>query len=290
MGGGRRLRRGRSLVAMAALPLALLSVSAPLAPVRAQLLSGSVVRPNRMPVPGAPVFLRAENDSLVASTFTSAQGRFEFRAVPDQPVRLQASSLGYADWETEMFELTDEAELDVVITLQFAPIPLEELRVQARRRQSTRLLADFERRREIQAFGGYFMDDEDIERRPASRPSNLPLQFPGVSVSGGTGPFDQYTIMTGDCPANVYVDGRLINQVVTSVDEYLELPRIAGVEVYPRSMNAPPQYQDAGRRECGTVLFWTKELEPDDPGGWTTAKVTLGLAAFGGLLILVLAH
>ncbi|MEM7415888.1 MAG: carboxypeptidase-like regulatory domain-containing protein [Gemmatimonadota bacterium] len=275
---------------MAALLLALLPLGAPFAPAHAQVVSGSVVRPNRMPVPGAQVFLRGEDDSVVASAITSAQGRFQFTLASGGRVRLQAASLGYADWETETFDLADDAELEVVITLQFAPIPLEELRVEARRRQNTRLLADFERRREIKAFGGYFMDDEDIALRPASRPSNLPLQFPGMSVTGGVGPFDQYTIMTGDCPATVFVDGRRINQLATSVDEYLELPRIAGVEVYPRSMNAPPQYQDAGLRECGTVLFWTKELEPDDSGGWTTAKIALGLASFSGLLILVLAH
>ena len=286
--GGRACSDGRParrLEATAALLFALLPLSAAFAPAHAQILRGSVVRADRTPIPDVQVVLRSASDSVVARATSGAQGRFVLRPLSGGVMRLEASTLGYADWETAMFELTDDADLEVVITLQFSPIPLEELRVEARRRQTTRRLADFERRRQIKAFGGYFMDEEDIARRPAARPSNLPLQFPGMSVAGGRGAFDLYTIMAGDCVATVYVDGVLVDQRVTSVDEYLQLPRIAGVEVYPRGVSAPVQYQDP-MSNCGTVLFWTKELEPDDPGGWNTTKIVLGTASLAGLLIL----
>lgn len=259
-------------------------------PARAQVVRGWVLRADHTPVPDAAVVLRAENDSVVARATADPRGWFELRPRSRGPMRLEASSLGYADWETAMFELAADADVEVLITLQLAPIPLEELQVEAPRRQTTRRLADFERRREIQAFGGHFLVEGDIARRPASRPSNLVLGTPGMTVAGGRGPFDFYTIMSGDCVATVFIDGVRINQELTSVDEYLELPRIAGVEVYPRGMSAPPQYQGARSAECGTVLYWTKDLEPDAPGGWSTTKVVLGVASFTGLLLLTLAR
>ena len=92
--------------------------------------------------------------------------------------------------------------------------------------------------------------------------------------------------MSGDCPATVYIDGVRIDQLNTPVDDYLELDRIAGVEVYARDLNAPVQYSNTGP-ECGSVLYWTKDLVPDDPGGWTATKVVLGSAAITGLLLLL---
>lgn len=256
----------------------------------AQLISGWVLRADRTPLPDATVRLRGDEGNVVAQTTTRANGRFELRASSAGQMHLEASHLGFADWETAPFELAPEADVEVLIRLQVEAIPLEELRVEARQRQNTRRLADFERRKEIQAFGGYFIEEEDIARRPASRPSNLVLGAPGMtvrSVRDGGGYFhDEYVILSRNCPATVYVDGVRIDQMNVPVDQYLDLERIAGVEVYPRAMSAPPQYQDAARPECGTVLYWTKDLEPDDPGGWNTTKIVLGGASVTALLIL----
>lgn len=254
----------------------------------AQIIRGWVVRPDRSPIPDAEVLLTAEDGATVARATSDEMGRFELRTSTAGRLRLEASHLGYADWETATFDLERDADLEVLVRLDVAPIPLEEVRVEARSRLTTRRLEGFERRMERQAFGGHFLVEEDIERRPASRPSNLPLAAPGMTVRGGRGPFDLYRIYTGDCLANVYVDGVRIDQAVRSVDEYLTLERIAGVEVYPRSMSAPPQYQDALRRECGTVVYWTKELQPDREGGWSTTKIALGVSVVVGLLAVTL--
>lgn len=258
----------------------------------AQLISGWVLRADRTPIPDATVLLRGDEGNVVAQTTTRGNGRFELRAPSGGRMHLEASHLGYADWETAPFELAPEADLEVMIRLQIEAIPLEEVRVEARRRQTTRRLADFERRKEIQAFGGFFIDEEDIARRPASRPSNLVLAAPGMTVRsvqvGGQYFGDEYVILSRNCPATVYVDGVRIDQMDVPVDRYLDLERIAGVEVYPRAMSAPPQYQDAARPECGTVVYWTKDLEPDDPRGWTTQKLILGTLAATGIMFLTL--
>lgn len=258
------------------------------APARAhgQIIRGWVVRADGTPVPDVAVLLRGVEDGVLARAAAGPNGAFELRPGTGGRMRLEATHLGYADWETADFDMSADADLEVLISLQLEPIPLEYVMVEVRRRRTTRRLADFERRKAIQAFGGFFLEEEDIVRRPASRPSNLVLAAPGMSVRGGGGAFDEYVILTGDCPATVYVDGVRIDQMRVSVDQYLDLERIAGVEIYPRAMSAPPQYQDALRRECGTVVYWTKELEPDAPGGWSRTKVVLAAVSITGLLFL----
>lgn len=252
----------------------------------AQTIRGWVLRADRSPIADATVLLRASDETVQARTTTAEDGRFELRGDGGEGLRLQAEHLGFATWETAPFDLAADAEREVVIQMQFAPIPLEELRVEARRVQTTRRLADFERRKEIRAFGGFFLEEADIARRPAARPSTLVLEAPGMTVRPAAGPFDRWVVMSGDCPATVYVDGVRIDQLNTPVDDYLELERIAGVEVYARDLNAPMQYSGASP-ECGSVLYWTKDLVPDDLGGWTTAKIVLGSAAITGLVLLL---
>jgi hypothetical protein len=41
------------------------------------------------------------------------------------------------------------------------------------------------------------------------------------------------------------------------LDEIVSLTSIAGIEVYPRSVTAPPKYQSLNGL-CGVVLIWTR--------------------------------
>lgn len=252
----------------------------------AQLIRGSVLHADRTPISDATVLLRGEGGDVLARATTRPNGRFELRPGSGGRMHLEATHLGYADWETAAFDLASDDDLEVMIRLHVEAIPLEEVRVEARRRQTTRRLADFERRKETRAFGGFFIEEEDIARRPASRPSNLVLGAPGMTVRGSGGFHDEYVILSYGCPVTVYVDGVRIDQMTVPVDQYLDMDRIAGIEVYPRAMSAPPQYQDSRRRECGSVVYWTKDLETDDPDGWNMTKIVLGGASVTALLLL----
>ncbi|MDX1646519.1 MAG: carboxypeptidase-like regulatory domain-containing protein [Longimicrobiales bacterium] len=249
-----------------------------------QTIRGTVVEADRHPIPDAVVELRASDGRLLARAVSDTIGRFVLESAGDGPMHLEATHLGYADWETAPFRLEPHADVEILVRLNVAAIPLEAVTVEARSSRSLRRLADFERRRRNPAFGGYFLGEEEIDRRRASRPSNLPLAAPGMTVRPVPGPFDRWWVYSGDCPAQVYVDGVRINQLVTSVDEYLTIDRIAGVEVYPRALSAPPQYQDSRGRECGSVLYWTKELEPDGDGTWSATKIAVGSVLIAGLL------
>ena len=45
------------------------------------------------------------------------------------------------------------------------------------------------------------------------------------------------------------------------------------VEMYPRALTAPVQYQDACRPNCGVVLFWTKGPRIGQSRGWGARRI-----------------
>ena len=64
-----------------------------------------------------------------------------------------------------------------------------------------------------------------------------------------------------NCTMTVYLDNIRIVGRLTGPDDYVNeiaTPNhIAAMEVYPRGVGAPPQYQ-ALNGTCGIVLIWTK--------------------------------
>jgi hypothetical protein len=55
---------------------------------------------------------------------------------------------------------------------------------------------------------------------------------------------------------NIRVQGRLGGRDY-GVNEVAFPTHVAGMEIYPRAVSAPPQYQ-ASNGTCGIVLIWTK--------------------------------
>ena len=66
------------------------------------------------------------------------------------------------------------------------------------------------------------------------------------------------------------------------MDALIEL--IAGIEMYPRGLTAPVQYQDASNPNCGVVLFWTKGPGIGSSRGWGAKRIAAGLGLLVGLL------
>ena len=239
------------------------------------------------PVSDARLILRSAEGSVVAVAISDDQGRFVLRADEGGLVRLVVSHLGYADWQTANFALATGATIDVEVKLGVEAIPLEALVVVARNRNDQGRLAGFEQRRADQGgFGGYFVTQFDIERRPVATPSSLVLGTPGMAVrTAGSSGLDRNLIMTGSCVATVFIDGVRTEQTPThTIDDLLAPDLIAGVEMYPRGFSAPPQYQTASEPGCGVVLFWTREPRIGTPAGWSFRRVAVGLGLVAGIL------
>jgi hypothetical protein len=138
------------------------------------------------------------------------------------------------------------------------------------------------RARRKAAGAGYFITAADIEAKNPTRATQTVENVPSMNVRRTA--FDKYGIYgrsvdTGqDCLATVWIDGvqvagnaqpvtdRRTKKVVaspeiTEVDAYLLPTEIAGVEVYPRGIMAPPQFVppgDPNATRCAIVAFWTK--------------------------------
>lgn len=115
---------------------------------------------------------------------------------------------------------------------------------------------------------GYFITPEDIERRRPSWITQMMEGFPTVRVCGKISktcpagdPRGEFILGSNACLMTVYLDNiRIVgglNGRVSAVNELALPTSVAAVEVYPRAVNAPPQYQPLNGN-CGVVLIWTK--------------------------------
>ncbi len=254
----------------------------------AQIVRGVVVGVgDGEPIADAALVLRFENGGLAATAVSSAAGEFVLEVPRSGTVRLEVSHLGYADWGTAPFELVSGAIMDVEVRLGVEAIPLDPITVVAESRMALGGLAGFQERATNPTIGGYFIHEEEIARRRMAIPSNLVLAAPGMSVglASSAAGFERNVIMAGGCVARTYVDGIRVQQGAgASVDDLLTPDRIAGVEMYPRSVGAPLQYTEPGGRGCGVVLFWTKPADLDDDRGRSRSRILLGVGLLVGIL------
>ena len=259
------------------------------APARAQIIRGQVVGVgDGQPISDATLILRDSDGEVRGAAISREDGRFLLHS--DQPalVRLEVRHLGYADWTTANFALSSGEVIDVEVRLGIEAIPLEAITVLAHANTSAGRLAGFEERRNNPGGStGFYLTEDDIATRAAATPSSLVLAAPGMSVArAGSGTMDRSVIRSGDCIARTFIDGVRFNQSEShTVDDLLTPDLIAGVEVYPRPLSAPAQYQDVGS-DCGVVLFWTKEPRPSVGSSWTFARVAVGIGVLAGILTL----
>jgi len=118
---------------------------------------------------------------------------------------------------------------------------------------------------------GVFIRQEEIERRNPSRFTQLLEGIPSMRLirSGACGTLWRCYAPRGadGCYMSVFLDGHRLNPLHVPPhenpwlrrdfpDELISPGGIAGIEVYARVNQAPPQYQ--GLAGCGVILVWTK--------------------------------
>ena len=240
------------------------------------------------PIADAQLVLRNALGVTVATAVSENSGRFVLGLRAPGTVTLEVSHLGYASWETAPFALARDQLIEVEVKLGIEAIPLDPITVVAQSTMQLGTLAGFRERMTDPSLDGYFILEEEIERRPMAKPSDLILATPGMSVglASSAAGLDRGVIMAGGCPARTFIDGMRVQQGAgASIDDLITPDRIAGVEVYPRATGAPLQYQDPGQR-CGVVLFWTKPAEQNADRGSSRGRMLLGVGLLIGILTL----
>ena len=211
---------------------------------------------------------------------TDDSGRFSVPTPYEGRLRLLARRIGF-----EPEELKLEALPDTAVRMRMRAIArVLPGQVVTGRAPFARLdLGGFYRRmREVErgARVGYFVTPEDLELRKPLNVTDAVEQFPSIRLrpidSGEPGAAGNGLPLArkfriedrSGCPFTVYLDRVRIQPSVVSleaVDEEINTlvqPGIvAGIEVYPRSAGAPPEYPSIARRgECtgGVVLIWSR--------------------------------
>ncbi|CAN5316432.1 hypothetical protein BH20GEM2_BH20GEM2_15050 [soil metagenome] len=214
---------------------------------------------------------------------TDAAGAVRVAGLPPGRTDFQIHLLGYLPRDFEL-PLTVGPTLDVAVELTPSPLPLDPLRVTARRSATAQRGGFYDR---LERGHGLYVTRADLERTKPSRFVDVFRGVAGVRVisalqgeklqMAGTSPL-QFTLKgqtpaelttladsissareaIGDCPVLYYLDGIAFQPSVNGViSDEVAVNAIEGIEVYRRMSSVPGPFRRAGA-DCGVVLIWTR--------------------------------
>lgn len=239
----------------AALALSLGAASGGAQEIRGTVNDGMIDRP----LNGTVLTALSADSTVVATTMTDDAGTFLLPVPAGRELRLRVTHLDYHVLESVPLTLSPTDTLNLEIQLRPDPIPLEGISAVLRRQRS-----DF----------GYYLTPDDIAQIDAHTIPTLLARLPFVIPLGsGVAMFDPRR-EGGVCQPTIHVDGSLVDVPATNVETFLSTSSIRAVEMYRRPNQAPPQYWNPTREECGVMLIWTDySLGLESPGWpWTPAR------------------
>ena len=237
------------------------------------------------PVAGATVTLADSAGEVIRRVVADDEGRFWLWHDEAGRFRLSAERIGYATVEGQPVRLDADEVVEVEIRMQPEAVPVEPLRVLARREIERFTPDEFYDRMSRLEDKGYFMTREEIEATEARLPS-LALEWaPGTWIQRGRGFTADHDVLLmsygGICKPAIYLNGRELPAWGT-IDDFVMVDRIEGIEIY-RGNFVPDTYpRDPGSWGCGYILVWTKtEYDPRFAFSW---ERTILFGVLGGLL------
>jgi hypothetical protein len=234
---------------------------------------------------GAMISLLDQGDAVRDRFLTDDEGRFTLTPPGPGEWRLGVELIGYRSLVTQPLEVAAREWITLELTLAIAAIPLEPLVVTARRAIRNPNVLRFYERRDRAGGGGFgsFVAREDIELRASGRPSDLLRSMPGVRVVPGSPGRGSGIRMAAGCVPAIFVDGAHINRrsAHDSVDDYVTMQDIEGIEVYRGAATHQTQYRDPGG--CGLVLVWTRSEVHEAGSGLSWPRI---IGVLGGILTL----
>lgn len=218
-------------------------------------VTGVVVDTARNPIP----YVNVQVGSM--RTVSTDSGRFVIRSVTGDAFTVTFMRIGF-----ERIDLTVRPGRDTTLTISMTPlaVTLTAVEVVAASSAKLELRGFYDRMRDVERGinRGYFITPEDLEQRRPNFITQVLEGYPSIRVDALRGmPYAQI-LGTGRCRMTVYLDGtRVIGKLNPGGEEAINMlvkpSEIAGAEVYPRGVGAPPQYQELNG-SCGIVLLWTK--------------------------------
>jgi hypothetical protein len=243
------------------------------------------------PIPMGFLSLLAGDSTVITTTISDASGFWRLEVPGPGTYFIAAERLGYSYLASDAVVVGAADELETVFHLRPSPVVLDPLEVRAEAvRRYLEYTGFFERQR---GNFGHFVSPEAIERRQASRVTDLITAIPGVTrvyaAGGSVGPAQiqmrgSSLSQGGMCRPRVFVDGmmytrgdsrpvqlregdateRAQDDIFERMDQALSLDdighpsTIAAIEVYRSASQVPVQFGGTSVETlCGVIVVWT---------------------------------
>lgn len=271
-GASHTLRRTFATVLAA---LFLTAVRGPAVSLEAQTISGTLMEVETdRPISLGLVIMLTESGDSITSTVTDGQGRFTLESEEPGSFLLLASAFGFKETAAGVFELGEDAEMDVEFRIAAAPMPIDGLIVSLQRPVLEHNLVRNGFVRRLSRGRGRFITPVQIERSAAQTAADLLRGVQGVHVTmpgGGLNSFRGEMVrmvsQNDYCAPTIFLDGARLSPSMTSdmpLDQLAPLQSIDAIEVYRRASEVPIEYamtqsgDTYGRGPCGVLVIWTK--------------------------------
>jgi hypothetical protein len=202
-------------------------------------------------------------------TTTDTRGRFRLGGLPGGTQTVEARAIGFQPVE-RIIQLSPDEPASADIALSDRVTELAGVNVKATAVRA-RFAPFYERMRDAERGinHGYFIAPEDMERRKPTQITNMFEGLAGIRVEQMPGSADPRNKIVrgalrevgGYCLMTIYLDGIRVAGMVGGghdpINQLIDPTTVAAMEVYPRPVSAPPQYQSLNGT-CGVILIWTK--------------------------------
>jgi len=223
-------------------------------PTQAQSIRGHVVDSSLGSAISWPTVQLSGGGRVLIELRADSNGYFEMHlnGVPDQPLALRISGIGYAPRHGIIRPEDIERDRHYRLLLQPVPYRLEDVTVVGARLVPKLVRTGFADR-EARGFG-HFITEEAIALRNPAELLHMLGAVPGLRVIGQQIYVTRGTRGRGVCVPTVWLDGfRVSDDVLAQV-----VPEdVLGVEVYRGPAEVPVEYSGANAA-CGVILVWTK--------------------------------
>lgn len=258
----------------------------------AQRLQGRLLDvETEQPLYAGLITLLTSNGREIGTAVTDAAGQWSLAVPGPGAYYVSARRLGYRPWVHGPFDVQATDSLTAVYHLGRLPVTLDPVEVSAQEMERFLNQAGFYDRQ--RADFGHFITPGDIDRRQATRITDLLSSLPGVKLVA-TGNVGGLALQLrgsnlsegGLCRPRVFVDGLLfargdarparsttdaaateqrIEDQIQRVDQGFSLDdighpsTIAAIEVYRSASQVPVQFGGASVETlCGVIVVWTR--------------------------------
>lgn len=207
-----------------------------------------VNRTSQIPIVDATVSVG--DSSFAINLRTDRDGRFRWAPLIPGPHRIRARAIGYVPGEWTV-TLAPAETLSLHIELEETPVPLPGILIEGARNRADLELPGFEVRR---AKGdGFFLTAADIQRKHATRLSDIMRDVAGVREVCRAGRCTIRMTRNFDCAPNFFINGLPANNALPTD---FSLMGVVGVEIYRTESETPPEFL-RGMNVCGAIVLWT---------------------------------